>query len=279
MPDSNNSSIATTVLKLLRPLVRILLRNGVSFGAFADFAKWVYVDIAGEEFGISGRKQTDSRISIITGLSRKEVHRVKLLPVPDETEPVARYNRAARVIGGWVRDSEFHDARNRPTTLPAEGSSASFATLVKRYSGDVGTIAILDELLRVGAVEYARNGRIRLLARAYIPQTSSGDKLEILGTDAADLISTIDHNLASNLKNTRFQRKVTYDNLPEEVVPEFQKLASRDCQRLLEKYDRWLAERDRDMNHKVKGSGRMRAGIGIYFIESDEDDANEPENN
>ncbi|MEX1290347.1 MAG: DUF6502 family protein, partial [Desulfobacterales bacterium] len=63
MTDNHLNSLYAAVLKLLRPLMRILLRNGVSYGTFADLAKWIYVDVAAKEFGIKGRKQTTSRVS------------------------------------------------------------------------------------------------------------------------------------------------------------------------------------------------------------------------
>src|SRR3972149_9569723 len=96
-------ALSAAVTTLLRPLVRLLLRNGASYGTFSDLAKRVYVDVATEEFGIPGRKQSKSRVSILTGLSRKEVLRVKRLPPTDDLGAGERYNRAARVVAGWGR--------------------------------------------------------------------------------------------------------------------------------------------------------------------------------
>ncbi len=267
----NMSDIQTVVLaavtKILRPLVRVLLRNNIPYGGFADLAKKVYVDVATEEFGIPGRKQTTSRVSIITGLSRKEVHRVRQLPAATDSPFVERYNRAARVISGWVRDERFSDHRGRPATLPVEGKRASFSRLVRTYSGDVPPRAVLDELLRVGAIERLEDGRVRLLTRAYVPAADASDKISILGTDVSGLLATIDHNLQCPPGEARFQRKVAYDNLPEEAILEFKKFSGSQAQKLLEKLDRWLSARDRDVNPKVKGTGRMVAGVGIYYFE------------
>jgi len=255
------------VLRLFRPLVRVLLRNGVSYRTFADFAKWVYVDVATKEFGIEGRKQSTSRVSVITGLSRKEVKRVRELPRPDDTASVERYNRAARVIAAWRRESNFQDAEGNAAPLLLEGTGATFSELVKRFSGDVPVRAILDELIRIGAVERLEDGRVGLLVRAYVPESSDADKLHILGTDVGYLISTIDHNLQADPMGPLFQRKVAYDNLPDEALPEFRELSAERAQVLLEKLDEWLAQRDRDVTPTVKGTGRNRAGLGIYYFE------------
>ena len=85
MTDPSLKPIAAAVLRLLRPLVRILLAHGISYKTFSDLAKWVYVDVAGRDFRISGRKQSTSRISVVTGLSRKEVARVRKILTPDDS--------------------------------------------------------------------------------------------------------------------------------------------------------------------------------------------------
>jgi hypothetical protein len=264
--------LIAAALRLLRPLVRIFLSRGVSYGTFADLAKWTYVDVATKEFGIKGRKQSTSRVSVVTGLSRKEVLRVRRLPRPDDSESTERYNRAARVIAAWRRESDFQDTDGKPALLPMAGSGATFSELVKRFSGDVPVRAILDELMRVGAVKRLEDGRICLLTRAYIPESSYADKLHILGTDAGSLISTIGHNLKPDPIGPLFQRKVEYDNLPDEVLPQFRKVSAKRAQALLEKLDHWLAQRDRDVNPTVEGTGRNRAGVGVYYFEEPHSD-------
>jgi hypothetical protein len=262
------NAISAAVNRLLYPLVRILLRQGMPYGAFSDLAKRVYVDVAKQEFGIPGRKQSISRVSIVTGLTRKEVRRLLSLPIADDAAAIAQYNRAARVIAGWRRDSQFADAAGNPADLPLEGEGASFAELVRRFSGDMPARAVRDELMRVGAAEITQDGTIRLLVRAYIPSRSEIDKVSILGVDVADLLTTITHNIAGDGKPF-FQRKVAYDNLPVEAVAEVKPLVNKKAQELLEDLDRWLAARDRDINPKVTGSGRQRAGVGIYYFETD----------
>ncbi|MGH8503938.1 MAG: DUF6502 family protein [Gammaproteobacteria bacterium] len=263
------NAISAAVNRLLYPLVRVLLRQGMPYGAFSDLAKRVYVDVARQEFGIPGRKQTISRVSIMTGLTRKEVRRVQSLPTGDDAAAIAQYNRAARVIAGWRRDPQFTDAAGEPIDLPPEGEPVSFSALVRRFSGDVPVRAIRDELLRVGAAEITEAGQLRLRVRAYVPSGSEIEKVSILGIDVADLLTTITHNIVGDAAEPFFQRKVAYDNLPVEAVAEFKVLVNKKAQELLEELDRWLAVRDRDVNPEIKGSGRQRAGLGIYYFETD----------
>lgn len=260
-------SISSAVLKILRPLVRILLRNGLPYGAFADLAKKVYVSVAFEESGLEGKKPSISRVSIITGLSRKEVNRVKNLPDEDDPGASERYNRAARVLSGWTRDIAYTDREGNPMDLPIEGTVSTFSQLVRQYSGDVPPRAILDELVRVGAVQRTSDNRVRLLTRGYVPRTGDVEKIEILGTDAADLISTIDHNLQNGSISPLFQRKVSYDNLPTEVLADIRMLAREHGQKILEILDGRISQVDRDINPEVQGTGRTRAGVGVYYFE------------
>jgi len=260
-------ALSVSTLQLLRPLVKILLRNNVSHRTFAELAKLVYVEVANAEFGISGKKQTTSRIAILTGLTRKEVQR--LLAQSPDTEPASakEYHRASRVITGWVRDPDFGDGKGHPHPLQMEGKRASFSTLVKRYSGDIPVRAMVDELLRVGAVKQLKDGWICLLSRGYIPQKGPVEKLQVLGNDTADLIKTIDHNLYQKPTKPRFQRKVMYDNVSVQAAREFKTFAAAQGQGLLESIDRWLAHRDRNVNPASKGTGRVRVGLGIYHFE------------
>ena len=264
-----HTALVAAIFRLLRPLVQLLLRHGIPFGVLADVVKQVYVDVAWQEFGLPGRKQTTSRVAILSGLTRKEVARVRRRQRWDDHEVIQQYNRAARVISAWVREPAFHDACGQPAPLPVEGGHRSLSVLVRRYSGDMPVRAILDELLRVGAVAQLADGRMRLLARSYVPAAGEVEKLGILGTDVADLIATIDWNLRCAPAEAYFQRKVQYDNLPTEVLPKLHILTREHAQALIEEIDRWMAAHDRDVTPTVQGTGRKRAMVGIYYFEDD----------
>jgi len=267
MADPKSRVLYAAIARILRPLIHILIRNGISYGTFADLAKWLFVDVANRDFAIEGRKQTISRVSVITGLNRKEVKRVSGLPVPDDQASSERYNRAARVIAGWRRDKVFCTKKGGPTDLPVTGPGATFQNLVKKYSGDMPFRAILDELIRVGAAELTNDGRVHLLARAYLPAGDENMKIHILGTDVAHLIASIQHNLAPDERGLFYQRKVLYDNLPRDVLPAFRQLSADSAQKLLETLDAWLSDHDRDSGSGVAGTGRNIAGLGIYYFE------------
>lgn len=259
--------LEAALASLLRPLFRLVLRHSMSFMAFEEIAKRTYVEVAMNDFAIAGKQPTISRAAILSGLTRKEVSR--LLAQAGAEAPVddGRYNRAARVLTGWLRDRDFCDAAGAPRPLPDEGD-AGFAALVRRHSGDVPARAVLDELLRVGAVRRNADGAVELLARAYVPSGSADDKLAILGSDVADLIDTIDHNIRLGAVAPRFQRKVMYHRIPAGALPALRKLSAAQAQALLERLDRWLAEHDTgDEPDTGAAPSAARVGLGIYYFE------------
>ena len=242
MSESIQLVLANAILTLLKPLVRILLRNGVAYGSFAELAKKTYVDVAFEELAPPGKKQTISRVSALTGFSRKEAKRLHELEHSDPHSSEQRYNRSVRVISGWTNDSMFLDKQGQPLELPLDGEQTSFFSLIRKYSGDVTPKSMLAVLVAAGSVEHDGD-RVRLIRRAYVPGSDPGEKLRILGTDAAELISTIDHNLVA-----------------------FQALSAQKAQALLEELDALLGQYE--TTHEDAEDCRY-VSVGIYFYESE----------
>ena len=117
------------------PLVRMLLRHGVSYQTCAGWLRWCYVNVASEEFTIPGRRQSKSRVAVVTGLTRFDVDRVQGQSAPDETPEKEQYHRAARVLAAWAREPAYQDEQGQPRVLPFEGRHPAFSGLVKRFSG------------------------------------------------------------------------------------------------------------------------------------------------
>jgi len=53
--EAHSSVVTRALVRVLTPLVRILLRNGCSCGAFEEILRRVYVDVADRDFGMQGR--------------------------------------------------------------------------------------------------------------------------------------------------------------------------------------------------------------------------------
>jgi len=270
-----NESLQKAVTRVLSPLVRLLLRHGVSHAEFANWAKQAYIAEAASHFGIEDKKPTVSRIAIVTGINRKEVKRVMDLPANVDTG-VSKHNRAVRVVTGWLQDRDFHDDSGKPVALTYGDTEDSFNQLVKRYGGDVPARAMLDELVRVGTVSL-EEGNVQLVHKGYIPHQSEDALLDIFSTSAFDLLTTLDHNLSGEGKR-RLQMSVAYDNVTQEGLDVFRNLSAEKGMRLLRELDNSLSKHDREANPQVIGDGRYRAGLGVYLIEEavEDSDATDP---
>lgn len=266
MKSELNEAVCRAAIKILIPLVRILLRHGISHGSFCELSKWAYVNAASESFTIEGRKQTDSRIAVLTGLSRKEVRRMRGITTHEDLSAHDRYNRSVRVISGWRRDSRFLDSRGQPAKLPFDNGKVSFASLVKRYSGDIPARAVLDEMLRTGIVK-RHDGNIKLLTKGYIVRKEESEKIQILGSDVSELIATISHNMENDSQDAFFQRKVSYDSIPENVLIQLRKRVHAMSEKFIKSVDKLISGYDRDINSSLKGTDSRKSGLGIFYFE------------
>lgn len=253
--------------KVLTPLVRVMIRYGFSYGTFSEIARSVFVEQVYKLLQRENQKATASAVSAITGLSRKEVSRLSKGGDAELVETEQKRNRAAQVMSGWSNDPDFSN-QGQPKILPLTGESGSFAELVRRYGSDVTASAILALLIRNGAVE---NGdtTVRLLSDAYIPMGTPIERLEVLGTDANELITTIAHNIDAAPDQRVFQRKVSVDQLSADDVADFRAFSDEQSQALLETYDAWLTNRARQFTSTDDVVKNKAVSVGIYFYASD----------
>lgn len=251
--------------RILKALMHILYRKGVAFKDFSQLAKQAYVDVVAIELQAAGERPTATRMAAVTGLTRKDIAQLKQDGAVNQAVPP---NRSQRIVQAWVNDAAFQDAAGEPRILPFRGETGSFEALVKQYSGDMSCFAMLDEMKRIQMVT-EQAGQVQLLNKVYIPHGDEQEKLALLGSDVALLIDTIEHNLTVvHASELRYQRKVSYDRIPDSVLPEFQAFASQEAQALLVRFNDWLAVHDRDSNPQTQGQGRDRqAGFAMYYFE------------
>ena len=247
--------------RILTPLVKILLRNGVTAQAAQELMRKTYVDVAFSEFAPGDRPQTLANVSVITGLNRKEVARLhKLEGYADEDKK--GWTRAGKVLDGWLTDERFHNQAGFPLDLPFAGESPTFTELVKQYSGDMYPVPLRDELLRVGALQEV-DGRLRMTKRGYVPGADEGAKIDILGVDTAELIETVDYNITH--EEPLLQYKVLADNLPADKLDAFNEYSKRISLNAIDDIRRWLIENDAGSDVDPDNPSYF-AGVGVYQI-------------
>jgi len=270
MSETVKKPLLAACRHLLHPLVRILLRHGVSYGEFTDSVRGAYIDIARAELVPPGRPHTDSRLSILTGITKEEVHRIRALDEKDDSE--VGLNRIARVLQGWSQDPEYLGPYGLPLEIPLLGDGISFEQLVKTYADDVTPRALLEELVRVNAALETDDGYVRLLNRTYLPTPLDPVGLERLGNVVNYFIDTVDFNLQKKKQGEgRFERyAITMEGLSPSVFQAFDELIREKGQELLEILDDWLGQNETKGGHKLSPTASIRTGVGIFhFIEKD----------
>jgi hypothetical protein len=261
MGDSIKLTLLRAYQVLLGPLIRILLRQGISYAEFSEIAKAVYVEVALKDFKVAGRKATRTRVAVMTGLTRKEVKRVIDEAVKERYEPKSKFSRLGRVLVGWHTDTDFTGPYGLPLELQYETNNPgepTFAELVKRHSGDMSPRSILDELIRVGAVRETDAGWYRVLRREYITDAQGRDTFERTGFIVRNFINTVDFNMTKSAPGKgRFERHVfPADGLRAEDMPLFDAFLRERCQTLLEELDDLV----------------MHTGVGVYHYMTNEAD-------
>jgi len=152
MSDKENNKLNATFLLLLRPLARLFLRFGRGYREFSDLSKAAFVEVASEDYGVHGRPTNVSRIAAMTGLTRKEISRIRHRIDNGESDFIERGTPVQEVIDGWRSNDEFLDANAQPAILPLTGETGSFRSLIKQYAGDIPEGAMKKELQRIGAL-------------------------------------------------------------------------------------------------------------------------------
>jgi hypothetical protein len=264
----------TQVLKafrhLLRPIVRVLLRNGVTWKEFAELGKEVFVDVARNDYGIEGRPTNVARVALMTGLRRHEVTRIKNVLAGDEEAEEPAPNRISQILTAWHVDPDFLAADGAPAVLPAAGEGASLATLLKRYAGDMPHTAVLKELELLGLVE-SKGDRYRVTSRDYIRSAADPDLLRQAAVALHDHATTLAHNVDSKrTEPPRFERMATHRALPRRHVKAFRELLALEGQAFLERMDAWLSDRATTAKKGATRERTVRAGVGVYLIQDDE---------
>jgi len=251
----------------MRPIVGFLIRNGVTWDEFSEIAKDTYVEIAREEYGIQGRPTNNARVAVITGLSRREVARVRDRILDGEENPSQRKgNRISQILTAWHIDEEFMDQHGQPKDLPATGPSGSLSSLLKRYAGDLPHGAIKKELLQLGLIKEMESGHLKVLKRDYVYTRLDPDIVRQMSVALHDHASTLDHNLNSARKTpARFERLADNAHISARSAKTFMKLVEDRGMDFLNEMDTWLSRHEVDES-KNTSSREVRLGVGIYLI-------------
>lgn len=260
---------------LMTPLVRILLRSGITIQEFGGVLKDVYVSVCAREMEIPGRKLTLSRVAIATGLPRREVAKIIRNEGRTQWGVWSNAGLAASVLEAWHTDARYLAPYGYPRDLKIDGSDLvpTFEDLVKRFSSDVPHEVLVGELVRVGAARVLEGGQyLRVQKRTYIPTDMTAEMIQIFSQAVRRYIETVDYNLGRGKgQEKRFDRMVYPDDGLRVVDVEiFQQEIREYLETVIQEIDQKSATYPRPA--KKKGEQAVRVGVGIYFYQEANDD-------
>lgn len=249
---------------LLRPVALVALRCGMTWKEFSELSKNVFVSVASDEFGLRGRPTNISRVSILTGISRKEVKRQRELTQSD-TPVSSKTTDATRLLSGWHQDEDYLDANGRPLVLPLDGPRPSFESLFADYGGDTPPQTMLRELLAAGSA--AKDGNSDLIAkrRYHMPADLDLGNLRFFGTNLFDHATTLANNLADDGCPKRLEGFAVDADVDARHAEAFREFLDRRGQAFLEEVDDWLAAHRIDPEDAEASPSRL--GLGVYAID------------
>jgi hypothetical protein len=265
-PGKLAAPVISALRRILRPLVRLLLTHGVTYPLITDIVKATYVDVARREFRLSGKRQTDSRISLLTGVHRKDVKRL-IEEGERGGESQSGVSLGAALVARWLGAPELTDTQGRPLPLPrlaSDGGKISFEALVESVSKDIRSRVILDEWLRVGVVSLDRQDRVLLNANALAPARDFSEKLQFLEANVHDHLAAAVHNLSGGTP-PMLERSVFYDQLSEASVAELRSLAGDLAMHAIQALNRRAIELERGDLEQARAADQ-RINFGAYFF-------------
>jgi len=267
-PAGPPDALISALRRLLRPLVRLMISKGVTLPTLTNLLKETFVAVAEEDFPVNGKRQTDSRINLLTGVHRKDVKRLREEQPSERAMPQA-VGLGAQIVSRWVSDALTTDSEGRPIPLPRQGKSPtdpSFDSLVEGISTDVRPRAVLDEWLRLGVAIIDENDRVVLNRQAFVPEKGFDEKAFYFGRNIHDHLAATTHNLIGD-GNPRLERSVHYGGLTESSVNSLAEEAEKVGMDALLTLNRLARERvDAD---KGKNGADQRFNFGLYFFDDD----------
>ncbi|MEQ1773752.1 MAG: DUF6502 family protein, partial [Burkholderiales bacterium] len=257
----------------LLPLVRLMLTRGLHYPAAAEMLKSLYIEIADREFALDKKRQTDSRVSLLTGVHRKDVKRLRHAPPDSKSAAPPDVSLGSQVIAAWNANPDYVDEEGLPKPLARfaqDGGEKSFETLVKRISTDMHPRALLDEWLRSGIATLNEQSQVCLQADAFIPEEGYAEKIFYFGHDLHDHAAAIAHNLSGG-RPSMLERCVHYDGLDADAVDKISEAAVKLGMRALRGVNARAAEALAATRDSLPAR-RTRMTFGVYFYQEPQEE-------
>ena len=272
MHDTAKNNVLTALLKALRPIARFLMKSGIGYREFAEISKSAFVDVATSDYGLRGRPTNISRVAVMTGLTRKEVKRLRDKIASGTQIDMNRVIPPAEILSRWHSDIEYLDSSGRPMTLEFDGVTPSFTALVKKYGGDIPAGAMRTELKRVGAVTEDNLGRLTVQVKDFRPIEKEDQIRRALGMAFYGLASAIDHNLATPLEDNWVERLAFSTRIRRSDSARVRRISQDRAIEFVESVNDLFSAYETIYGDDEQDLETTTVGVGVYYFESTDQD-------
>ncbi|MGE5471735.1 MAG: DUF6502 family protein [Bacteroidota bacterium] len=270
MSDSPLSSVLLSAIhRILAPLVRVMLAHGITLPTAVELLKRVYVEVAGRDFQLENKPSTDSRISLLTGVHRKDVKRLRDLPDVEANLP-PNVSLSAQIVASWITAKPWLDEQGQPRPLPRlarRGTDVSFEMLVASISQDIRPRSVLDEWLRLGVARINEADEVVLVTNAFVPKEGLEQKLAYYSHNLGDHAAAAADNVLG-IGPPWFERSVHHSLLSEAQVEELRAEAAKLGMEMLTRLHSMAGKPPADEPAAGLAPGK-RFTCGIYFYSAD----------
>ena len=274
MQDDIQRRILGALLIVLRPIARALLRAGVGYREFSEIAKTAFVDTATKDYGLRGRPTNVSRVAIMTGLTRKEVSRIRNKVTMTAGPQIVRSTPVSQVLHRWHTDKEFLGENGKPRPLEFDSGSVSFSDLVRKYGGDIPAGAMRTELKRIDAIDIDERGL--LIARKRVPYSS--DTREKLIGGLAKIIYPAALNMVHNMEcetdsNWWINLAATSKYIHQSDRGRIMSVSSERLKEVSESLDDMFGAYEALNENNNDESAARAIGVGVFYFEEDKSES------
>ena len=275
MRDDIQRQILGAFLVVLKPVARILLRYGIGFREFSEIAKTAFVDVASSDFGLRGRPTNISRVAVMTGLTRKEVRRLRDKIAAGKDTVIVKPTPMWDILHYWHADRDFLDSTGRPAKLPFAGENSSFSSLVRHYGGDIPPGAMRTELKRVGAIAEDEEGNLSVLKRTFRPKGDHESLVASLVHGVYPLIATVSHNTDPDRVGPTWTQRIAFTQaVRKDDVPRIKRITADRIGAFAESVDDLFIAYETLNEPETTEDEKTTLAVGVFYFEDRETDKN-----
>ncbi len=276
MRSKIQDALLSALESILRPIIKLMLQSGISYSEFAAVAKAVFIEVATDDHKRRGRPANFSQVSAMTGISRKEVSKIRKLGSLDRWTPNMESSPVNTVLHEWHFDRDFSDGAGTARSLPFEGA-LSFSDLVARYAGDIPPGAMRSTLQKAGVIIQDVDGLLSVSQRFFYSRQFDEDFVRGVGFALSSLGSTLVHNAAVHKRTDitnerkrelgRLERTVWSERMSDAEIAKLKAWVDEAAPRFLGEAEE-IVGRSEAQQRDQDASPRL-VGVSVYYFEED----------